>query len=141
MNGPSPHLSWPELACRDRLRTPYPLDWRETRAVELAAAFEALRAAVGLPLVVLSAYRTPAHNRAVGGARDSQHVQGRALDLLPPKGWTVLQLAAVARRIPQVRGLGIYQAHGFVHIDVRPSDRIAVWQGAGSNQDVVTALL
>lgn len=126
MNGPSPHLSWPELACRDRLRTPYPLDWRGTRAVELAAAFEALRAAVGLPLVVLSAYRTPAHNRAVGGARDSQHVQGRALDLRPPDGWDPIALAAVARDIPTIRGLGVYPR--FVHIDVRPSSFLVVWQ-------------
>lgn len=139
MNGPSLHLSWPELACRDRIRTPYPLDWRATRAVELAEAFEALRAEIGLPLVVLSAYRTPAHNKAVGGAKDSQHVQGRALDLLPPKGWNALQLAAVARRIPQVRGLGVYE--GFVHVDVRPVDRIVVWRGEGVNQDVVTALV
>lgn len=134
----SPNLTWAELACRDRIRTPYPLDWRETRALELAAAFEALRAAVGLPLVVLSAYRTIAHNRAVGGAPDSQHVQGRALDLLPPKGWHAIQLAAVARRIPQIRGLGVYS--GFVHVDVRPTERIAVWRGDDVNQDVLRAI-
>jgi hypothetical protein len=134
MNGPSPHLSWPELACRDRIRTPYPLDWRYTRARVLAAAFEALREEVGLPLVVLSAYRTSAHNRAVGGARDSQHVQGRALDLLPPKGWTVEQLAAVARGIPAIRGLGVYPT--FLHIDVRPETRMAVWRGGRPDADV-----
>lgn len=138
MNGPSPHLSWPELACKDRIRTPYPLDYRATRAVELAAAFEALRAAVGLPLVVLSGYRTPVHNRMVGGAPDSQHVQGRALDLLPPKGWHAIQLAAVARRIPQIRGLGVYS--GFVHIDVRPTERMAVWRGESVNHDVLRAI-
>ena len=124
MTGPSPHLSWSELACRDRIRTPYPLDYRATRAVELAAAFEALRAAVGLPLVVLSAYRTPAHNRAVGGAPNSQHVHGRALDLAPPDGWSPIALLAVAQDIPAIRGLGLYDS--FIHIDVRPAPRV-VW--------------
>lgn len=138
MNGPSPHLSWNELACRDSMRTCYPLDWRATRAVELAAAFEALRAAVGLPLVVLSAYRTPEHNRKVGGAKSSQHVQGRALDLLPPKGWTPLQLAAVARTIPAIRGIGVYRT--FVHIDIRPTTKLVAWNGAEGTDDEVTAI-
>lgn len=139
MNGPSPHLSWPELACKDRIRTPYPLDWRGTRAVTLAAAFEALRAAVGLPLVVLSAYRTPAYNAAVGGSPQSQHVEGRALDLAPPKGWTPLHLAAVARDIPEIVGVGFYPTRGFVHIDVRPSDRRVAWQDIGDGRLVVMA--
>lgn len=115
------------------MRTCYPLDWRATRAVELAAAFEALRAAVGLTLVVLSAYRTIAHNRAVGGARDSQHVQGRALDLLPPRGWSSMQLAAVAREIPEIRGLGVYDT--FTHIDVRPVAHLVVWNGTTGTRD------
>jgi len=137
MNGPSAHLSWPELACRDRIRTPYPLDWRATRAVELSGAFEELRVAVGLPLVVLSGYRTKAHNTAVGGAANSQHCQGRALDLRPPRGWTVMQLAAVAREIPSIRGLGVYDT--FLHIDVRLTDRRAVWNGTRDLADTLEA--
>lgn len=41
---------------------------------------EALRLRVG-PLVVVSGYRSPAHNMAVHGAAHSLHVQGRAFDL------------------------------------------------------------
>ena len=126
MNGPSPHLSWSELACRDRIRTPYPLDWRDSRAVVLAGAFEALRARIGgLPLVVLSAYRTAAHNRAVGGVPGSQHLQGRALDLRPPDGWTPIELAAVAQDIPAIRGIGVYST--FMHMDVRDEEHLVVW--------------
>lgn len=139
MNGPSLHLSWPELACRDRLRTPYPLDWRSTRAVELAEAFEALRAAVGLPLVVLSAYRTAAWNAAVGGRPKSQHLQGRALDLLPPRGWAPAALGAVAADLEQIRGLGVYPSRGFVHIDVRPGPRWVDFDATTATADTVTA--
>lgn len=61
-------------------------------------------------------------------------MQGRALDLLPPKGWTVGQLAAVAREIDAIKGLGLYGT--FLHIDVRPTTRRAVWVGSRVQADV-----
>lgn len=47
-----------------------------------------LREAIGIPIVVTSGYRSPAVNKAVGGSRTSQHVQGMAADIIVP-GWTV----------------------------------------------------
>lgn len=106
--------------------------WRKDRAKQLAIEFERVRAAVGLPLKVLSAYRTEPWNKKVGGAKNSQHIQGRALDLRPPKGWTVDRLYKVIREIAhlpesQIRGLGKYPT--FVHMDIRPGDKLTVWQG------------
>lgn len=132
MTGPSKHLSWAELACKDG--TPYPREWAD-RAAVLAAEFEAVRAVCGQPLVVLSAFRTAEHNRAIGGARNSQHVQGRALDVKPPKGWTVARLYDVIRSragmaASAINGIGIYG--GFVHFDIRPlraDGRLTVWRG------------
>jgi uncharacterized protein YcbK (DUF882 family) len=134
--GPSPHLRWSELACKDAARTPYPHEWMTTRAVELAREFEAIRAAVGAPLLILSAYRTPEHNRHVGGAKASQHVQGRALDLRPPTGCTLdrfyaLILERARRDDSALWGVGRYPA--FVHIDTRPKPehgRLTVWRGS-----------
>lgn len=131
--GPSAHLSWRELACRDG--TPYPTAWRSTRAVRLAAAFEQVRAAVGAPIRIGSAYRTPDYNRQIGGARHSQHCDGRALDLYPPAGWILPRFAAVIRAVADDRaspiyGLGIYPT--FVHLDIRPAPphgRLILWQG------------
>lgn len=134
MNGPTPHLSWRELACRDRLRTPYPLDYRTdpTRLPVLGEAFEALHAQVGLPLVVTCGYRTPAHNRQEGGAPNSQHVVGRALDIRVPEGWAPEALAAVARGIEAIKGVGWYPARpgrrAFIHIDVRLGDHRPTWR-------------
>lgn len=42
-----------------------------------------LREKLGAPIIVNSAYRTPAVNRAVGGSRTSYHLQGRAADIRP----------------------------------------------------------
>ena len=127
MRGPSQHLSWSELACKDG--TPYPLQWRSTRAVTLASAFERVRLEMGdSPLVVLSAYRTPEHNRRIGGAKRSQHIEGRALDLRPPRGMVTLAFFRQVREIvadTDIRGLGLYPT--FLHIDIRPSERLILW--------------
>jgi len=129
MNGPSEHLSWAELSCRNGVE--YPVEWRSDRAVELARAFERVRELCGFPLIVNSAYRTPAYNRYVGGAKASQHVQGRALDLVPSKGGkqalvTLRGAAEQAKAEGLVRGIGIYPT--FIHIDVRPG-RAQTWHG------------
>ncbi|WYK06195.1 D-Ala-D-Ala carboxypeptidase family metallohydrolase [Cereibacter sphaeroides f. sp. denitrificans] len=42
---------------------------------------QALRDRPGKPLIVRSAYRSPEHNRAVGGAPASKHMQGTAFDI------------------------------------------------------------
>ena len=132
MPGPSAHLTWDDLRCRDKMRTPYPLDYRAdpSRLPLLAAAFEAVRAIYGLPLRVLSAYRTPAYNRQIGGAVKSQHIEGRALDLAPPGDVLVREFFdAVVRIATEQPALGIryvqgYPARGFVHVDVRPTAKL-----------------
>jgi uncharacterized protein YcbK (DUF882 family) len=129
------HLGLWELACHDHARTPYPRKWHRTRLRALRRAFEAIRHACGdRPIRVLSAYRTSTHNRQVGGARRSQHVAGRALDLRPPVGMTVPQFATIIDdlldgKTTAIRGRGRYR--WFVHIDVRPGTRLARWSHLG----------
>ena len=129
MDGPSEHLSWSELACKDG--TEYPLKWRGDRALALAGVFEAIREACGgKPITILSAYRTPEYNKKVGGAPLSQHTQGRALDLRPPKGMSIaafgkIILALAAKEGSPLKGFGWYSR--WIHIDTRPSAKLAVW--------------
>lgn len=42
---------------------------------------QALRDLLGKPMIVLSGYRSPEHNRRVGGARASKHMEGAAFDI------------------------------------------------------------
>ena len=42
---------------------------------------EPVRARFGRPVLVSSGYRAPALNRAIGGAANSQHVRGEAVDI------------------------------------------------------------
>lgn len=135
--GPSVHLSWRELQCHDG--TPYPSEWRDDRAHVLGMTFEAVRDLLGgLPLVILSGYRTAAYNSTVeGAALNSQHVQGRALDIAHPRlsARAVFDRIFAAQRrgeLPLLGGLGLYGT--FVHMDVRPKSQpghLATWTGKG----------
>lgn len=58
-----------------------------------------LRDSLGMPIVISSGYRSPALNRAVGGASASDHVLGRAADLTVPG----MSVAEVCRRIALLR--------------------------------------
>ena len=42
---------------------------------------DAAREAAGIPFVINSGFRCPAHNRAVGGVPDSAHARGYAVDI------------------------------------------------------------
>lgn len=145
MGGPSLHLTWNELACWNRLGrpfgrfqpgelvAPYPQIWRETRGVQVAELFETLRTLLGdKPLRVNSGYRTEAYNHAVAGAGLSQHIAGRAIDIvhpvIPPRAlFATLYELQVAGKLPLLGGLGSYRT--FVHVDVRPkaNGRLARW--------------
>ena len=45
------------------------------------SVFQPLRDAFGCPIYVSSGYRSLPLNKAIGGSKRSQHIQGRALDL------------------------------------------------------------
>ena len=50
------------------------------------AALQALRVESRSRWRVVSGHRSREHNRAIGGARHSQHVHGRAFDVIVPQG-------------------------------------------------------
>lgn len=78
---------------------------------------QALRARLGRPIILTSAYRSAAHNRAVGGARNSYHMQGRAFDVRMDNQDPVA--FADAARAVGFTGFGHYVRQGFMHIDTR----------------------
>ena len=62
----------------------------------LAGELEKVRALVGRPVNVTSGYRSPALNKAIGGAINSAHMQGLAADI-NVNGYTPRQLALKIR--------------------------------------------
>jgi hypothetical protein len=83
---------------------------------------QALRSKLNRPVIVTSAYRSRAHNKAVGGAEESLHMQGKAFDIRmdnhDPKEF---ELAA---RAVGFTGFGYYPKQGFMHVD---TGRPRVW--------------
>lgn len=114
------HFNEDEFCCRCCGRLP-----KEGINPELINKLEELRVILGKPISILSGYRCPTHNRAVGGAKHSQHLIGNASDI-KVDGIRVETLAKEAERV-NFNGIGCYVRQKFVHLDVR-SGR-ARWTG------------
>lgn len=75
-----------------------------------------LRGRLGSPLAITSAYRCDAHNCDVGGAADSLHRHGRALDVsVPGERQEEFRQTALACGFERVLP---YRRRGFVHIEI-----------------------
>jgi len=85
----------------------------------LVRALQTLRDRIARPIHVLSGCRCRDHNQAVGGSPKSQHLIGRAADIMAVR-LKPRDLAAVALGIEEFArgGIGIYPWG--VHLDVRP---------------------
>lgn len=86
---------------------------------ELLERLQALRDALGRPVIISSGYRNPTHNAAVGGSPDSYHLRGMAADIRV-QGLSPADLATAVRQAG-FRGIGIY--NDFVHVDLRECKR------------------
>ena len=92
----------------------------------LVVLLQAIREHFGKPVTITSGYRTAAHNTAVGGAKSSQHLLGRAADI-QVQDTDPLAVAAYAESLmPGWGGVGRYpvkpgRARGWVHVDTRPA--------------------
>ena len=113
----APDFKVRELRCRDGT---------DTVMVDeaLTVVLQCIREHFGKAVTITSGYRTAAHNAAVGGAKNSQHLLGRAADIRV-EGVSVEDVAAYAEQLmPDWGGVGRYpikagRATGWVHVDTR----------------------
>ncbi|WP_195270178.1 D-Ala-D-Ala carboxypeptidase family metallohydrolase [Eubacterium sp. 1001713B170207_170306_E7] len=89
--------------------------WPAEMDPELLERVEALRNALGRPVIITSGVRCPARNAEVGGIDGSWHLYGHAADLYCP-GVPYDQVAAEARAL----GLGVieYPGQAFDHVEI-----------------------
>ena len=92
---------------------------------ELVRILQCIRNHFGRAVTINSGYRTEARNKAVGGARYSQHMYGLAADI-KVTGVKPEKVAEFAETLmPNSGGIGIYAT--FTHIDVRKQK--SRWRG------------
>jgi zinc D-Ala-D-Ala carboxypeptidase len=114
------------------------------RLRKLAGALEEVRSLLGgVPVLVSSGYRCPELNEAVGGAKNSAHMDGLAADFTAPAFGTVMQ---VAREIA-ASDIGydqlIHEYGAWVHIGlakdgVEPRrQKLSIFKGTGYLNGIV----
>jgi hypothetical protein len=142
--GPAVRFTWAEVECTDGQMPPN--DLIKGRTVKQAQLLNALRKNIAkhykvkfsdVAINVNSWYRSPSYNTSIGGAKFSQHVEGRATDItvfVKGERLTPRKVAELAESVPAFRqgGIGWYDAqHGnFTHVDHRP-DGPARWVNKG----------
>ena len=85
----------------------------------LIAMLERVREHFGAPVSINSGYRTPRHNRRIGGATESRHKYGMAADI-DVRGHSPREVADYLATLDP-GGLAEYKT--FVHCDVSDEDR------------------
>ena len=96
----------------------------------LAIQLQKIREYVGKPIRINSAYRSEAHNEAIGGVKTSQHILGKAADITidtftPDEVVSIIENMLTNEMLGgfYIGGLGSYNT--FTHIDIR--DKKARW--------------
>lgn len=108
-----------EFDCKDGTEVPKKY---YSNLQELANNLQVLRHHIGVGVTVTgSGYRSPAHNKAVGGVANSQHLTASAADInaagyTPKKLGAVIETLIASGKMKQ-GGVGVYK--GFVHYDIR----------------------
>lgn len=120
----SAHFTERELAC--------PHCGKNECTQELVDALEALRAVLGRPVQVDSAYRCAEHNKAIGGKPQSQHLLGRAADVRC-MDLDAAAMERAARLVNGIRGIGRSSPPmRYIHVDVRETPAKWCYNTAGA---------
>lgn len=113
------NFSRQEFDCKDGTIVP---DKYLINVKEVAENLQSLRDYLGVPVMVTgSGYRSPKHNKKVGGAKFSQHLTASGADI-NAQGYEPKQLAEIIELLilkgkMKQGGIGVYP--NFVHYDIR----------------------
>jgi uncharacterized protein YcbK (DUF882 family) len=114
------NFSLSEFRCNDPKGTNVPKEYI-ANCQELATNLQVLRDYLGEPLQLNCGYRTPVHNKKVGGEPNSLHLKAMAADIVSksksPKELADIIEKLIAEKKMKQGGLGRYP--GFTHYDIR----------------------
>jgi uncharacterized protein YcbK (DUF882 family) len=112
------NFSLSEFECKDGSELPTAL---LPNVLDLADNLQVLRDYLGVPVSINSAYRTLEYNRKIGGATNSQHLLGKAADIVvesktPEEVANIIKYLISEGKMVQ-GGLKAYKT--FTHYDIR----------------------
>ena len=115
----SPNFNLSEFNSKDGAATPRSAI---KNLKELCANLEVLRQELGgKSITINSGYRSKEHNKAVGGSSNSQHLFGKAADIVvsgrTPK--VVADTIEILTTLGRMKQGGLKMYGGFVHVDIR----------------------
>ena len=88
---------------------------------ELAKNLQVLRDELNRPITINSGYRSPKHNAKIGGAKHSQHLLGKASDIVVDE-LTPQEVAVVIEELirdGKMKQGGLKAYNSFTHYDIR----------------------
>ena len=114
----SKNFTLKEMSCRCGCEMPKEV---LNNVQKLANQLQIIRNKVNVPITINSAYRCPKHNSIIGGAKSSQHLQGKASDIVI-EGYSNDDVADLIEELIASGdilqgGLGRYNS--FTHYDIR----------------------
>lgn len=114
----TPNFKFKEFSCKDGTHVPVHLYYNMRM---LAGALEGLRGHFQKPIIINSAYRTPAYNKKVGGVPASQHLSCSAVDIkimgVPPVHIYNVIRSFMKKGLIPAGAVIVYDS--FVHYDIR----------------------
>jgi len=97
----------------------------DTADIETVAVLEDVRQHFGSPVMITSFCRCEKHNKSVGGSASSQHLLGRAADIVVSDVPAIDVYNYLDKKYTGIYGLGSYS--NFTHVDTR--GMCARWEG------------
>lgn len=107
-----------EFASKDGSPLPEHL---KTNLIDLATNLQIIRDYLGVPIKINSGYRSPEHNKKVGGSSNSYHLKAMASDIRTDRH-TPEQLKALIKQLMdqgRIKKGGLKAYNSFVHYDIR----------------------
>lgn len=121
-----------EFRCKTKPPTPVPENLK-ANLYRLQQQLEIIRQTVGVPISIMSGYRTPEYNARpdIGGAEKSEHLYALAADIQAPGVDPVtlhqIVLSLIKQKAIPDGGVGLYQrtpaSKGWVHYDLGKPNR------------------
>lgn len=108
-----------ELLRYDKRRIPTTNEVK-SNILKMAKELDNIRESWGSPIGITSGYRPADVNAAVGGVKNSQHLNGGAVDIYPIGKNGIAFENWLDKRWDKALGYGQRSGRGFTHIDLRP---------------------